>query len=113
MRKNFAIALVVLGVLAGCATSKEGYEAVQVALDGSPKLRANFIADCTKRSRGWPAAHRQTIAALMNVSENSAESVFCKRMTNAVARNRLTYDDYLDGMRNRPNANIIKVLQGR
>ncbi|MFI0842370.1 hypothetical protein [Mesorhizobium sp. IMUNJ 23232] len=103
---------VALFALAGCAVSKEKYEAAQTALDGSPKLRSMAVADCVRKAHP-SKKEMEILAALTNSSEASVKTVVCRRVIAATASGRLSYADYQAFVAGRPTPKIIRILQGR
>lgn len=53
------------------------------------------------------------MALVMNTSTSKTVPLYCKRMVNALARNKISYKEYVAGTRGEASPKIIKIIQGR
>ncbi|GGF99692.1 hypothetical protein GCM10010924_29930 [Rhizobium wenxiniae] len=107
---NILTSISVVAALSACAPTRAQYDALQTTLEGSPQVRAQAIADCTKRH--WSSERTGNLAKLMNVREKQAKSTFCNRLHGGLASGRITYED-VKSVWSTPTPNMIRVMQGR
>lgn len=112
MKAVLGVSLVVaMAVLTACAPSRQQYDVVQTALEGSPAYRAKSLSICL--SQNWSDKALQEAALLMSVPKPKAKKLVCSRITSALSSGRLTHDDVKAIYRGQPTPNVIKILQGR
>jgi uncharacterized protein YceK len=112
VKHKVVLILAVTLALAGCAPSQERFDAVQTALEGSPKMRSKAVEDCVKRIR-WSKKQLEISVALTNSTTATVKTVTCQRVIAAIASKRLDYGDIRDLMAARPTPKLVRVLQGR
>lgn len=112
---RFVAVAVGAAALAGCTTLTEGeFKNTQAVVSGSPSAKRETIDECVARKRAEPLSERQEAASFHNVKLSAFPETYCKRLWNAVASGRITYDDYrkLD-QPGADNSKIIRIMQGR
>jgi hypothetical protein len=116
MRLSYKLVLgvVALGALSGCTTtvSESEYRVARAALNESPSVRRELIADCIADRRRDTALEKREIAGLMRVSVANYERTFCNRVINAVARGQLTRNE-INNSGNISDEKFLRILRGR
>jgi hypothetical protein len=107
-----ASALLALSVVSGCTTvSESDYKLGRAFLAGNPSVKRELINDCIADQRRESAGDQRTNAALMGVSVKAYPQLFCRRVINAYASGRLTYNDIRNA--NADQSKIISIVLGR
>ncbi|WP_105383768.1 hypothetical protein [Neorhizobium alkalisoli] len=107
--RMFAIACMTVA-LAGCMT-QERYQTVSTALEGSAALRAKTIKECTRSE--WNPKTTESLALVMDVSENKVPHLACQRVVNAIASGKLSYEDLEKVRQGNITAKIVRIMQDR
>ncbi|MBB4121443.1 hypothetical protein GGR30_001357 [Martelella radicis] len=114
--KRLVILMAGLALVAGCTTgpSKQEYEVISTALQGSKALRNELTTDCARKlaNKPIPASIRKEVVAFFNTTEANLPGVVCRRMVNGLANGTLSYQDYKDMERGRMTPEIVQLLQG-
>lgn len=108
---NILTPFVVAATLSSCTVTRAEFDSWHTLLEGSPKIRAEWIADCSKKPR--TAEWISDMSDWMNVPKSSAKSTFCNRMYGALASGRLTYRDAQSIAEPPLTPNLIRIMQGR
>ena len=115
MKSVFRFTVVICAaLLAGCSMTEGEFNNVQAVVSGSPSAKSEAIRDCIADERTEPLSKKKEIALVFNINMSNYEKVYCTRLWNAMARGRITYDDYLK--LRQPNADsskVIRIIQGR
>jgi hypothetical protein len=100
--------------LSGCTTTvtESEYRLARSALNESPSVRREIVADCIADRRRDSAAERREISALMKVSVANYERTFCNRIVNAFANGRLSRNE-INNVSSVSDEKFIRILQGR
>ncbi|CDN54950.1 Hypothetical protein RG1141_CH26130 [Neorhizobium galegae bv. officinalis bv. officinalis str. HAMBI 1141] len=112
MKLSQVVALAVAAAcLASCGPTRNQYEVVVTALEGSSRARNAVYANCLKKER--TTAWKKEASVFMNVSEAKAPAVFCQRALDGLVKRRITFADVSAVYAGDLTPNIVKVLQGR
>lgn len=98
--------------MAGCArpVSQPTYEAYQEAL-ASPGFFQQGFAKCVASVRqGFGLGDRY--ARLANVPKDRAPEIVCERLLRATREGRLTYEQYVEGLKGNETAERTRIIQG-
>lgn len=88
-------ALIVIGLsVAGCGMSRESYEVGQAQMRSSPAFRQGAMETCINDADRAPAEERKRFAARHRIAPRDVSRTACRRLVNAIAQNRLTYEEY-------------------
>jgi hypothetical protein len=115
-RMTFTKSLIALSsaiLLTGCGVSATSYATSKEALRGSPALRSEFVANCTRNIKAKPLRTRQNIAKVMNTSVGATPRTYCSRLTRGITSGRLSHKDISAASRGQVTPAIVRVLQGR
>lgn len=110
--KKIAIVVVSTLLLSGCVT-RNNYESVVTALNGSPALRAKQIENCISKRKYTSPTQRHNLALLMNLPDSAADSTFCRRVVNAMANGRISFREVKGTMHGQLTPNLVRIAQGR
>lgn len=98
-RESLAVTLLLLlGACAaaeGPAVTREDYASFRTALRGDPALRREQTAACVREGTAKPEAHRQWLAELLRTSVDNAVRTYCDGLTQALAFEEISYEDYV------------------
>lgn len=117
MRAGFSVsvAVVAASLISGCTTMTESeYKTGQSLISESPTVKRIVMEDCVADSRKDSPREQKELAAVLNVSVSNYPTTFCRRLINAYASGRITYEDYVNLRANRGGEEkIIRILQGK
>ena len=112
MKSKMILAMLGLAaLLTSCAPTKDEYDTITTAMEGSKKLQTAVLRKCLENP--MTAEERKNSAIVLDASEKDVKQLLCKRVVSALASKRLSYEDVVAISRNRFSPKVIKILQGR
>lgn len=110
-----AIGILVLAFsLTSCTTySEKQYDTLVTKLAASPRLQKNEIEGCKRKYHGARQSVRKNLAVVTGSDPDKGVTVFCNRMINAFAKNKVTYEDFVAARRGQITPRMLKLVQGK
>lgn len=107
-----SIILIVIGLsVAGCGTSRESYEVGQAQMRSSPAFRQGAMESCINDADRAPAEERNRFAARHKIPAREVSRTACRRIVNAIAQNRLTYEQYSEMFSSGDGAKLLQAAE--
>lgn len=105
-------ALIAIGLsLAGCGMSREGYEVGQARMRSSPAFRQGAMETCIGDADRAPAVERTRFAARHRIAPRDVSRTACRRLVNAIAQNRLTYEQYSEVFSSGDGSKLLQAAE--
>jgi hypothetical protein len=109
---GFGLILLTIG-LSGCAgLTRAEYANMQKTLQNNAAVKQETIDECVADARFTETIKQRKYDALLGVSLEQTQRIYCKRIIDAVANGQLTFNDSATIKRG-DDSKFIRILLGR
>lgn len=110
MIRSITLIVVALSVT-GCGMSREEYEVGQAKMRSSPAFRQGAMETCIDDADRAPAQERKRFAARHRIPEREVSRIACRRIVNAIAQDRLTYEEYREVFSSESGSKLLQAAE--